>query len=89
MKRLDDTACLIHISNSVMDSSELLPKILCTEASFSSLNQANDLIPHTCELLNPFGSKTGRGLYRKKAVMKALGLVVNLAVAAAVETAVR
>ena len=40
-------------------------------------------------MLNPFGSKTGRGLYRKKAVMKALGLVVNLAVAAAVETAVR
>jgi len=89
LKRLDDTACLIHISNTVINSSELLPQIPCTEVSFSSLNQANDLIPHTCELLNPFGSKTGRGLYRKKAVMKALGLVVNLAVAAAVETAVR
>jgi len=75
------------ISNSVINSS--FPQILCTEVSFSSLNQANDLIPHTCELLNPFGSKTGRGLYRKKAVMKALGLVVNLAAVVAVETAVR
>jgi len=74
--------------NSVINSSALLPQILCTEDSFSSLNQANDLIPHTCDLLNPIGSKTGRGLHRKKAVMKALGLVVNLA-AAAVETAVR
>ena len=51
----------------------------------SSLNPTNDLISHIYELLNPFGSKTGRGLHRKKAVMMALALVVNLA--AAVETA--